>query len=111
MWWTKLRCYRWRPCRLHGNEEQLYIDTLREALPARAIWKALSVGETLPAREFQHVDKYVLDNGQGRTRQRFDWSLLNGRSLGNVLLAGGSAQITAWKRHKPAAPDLILILL
>ncbi len=50
---------------LHGNEDQLYIDTLREALPAHvAIWKALSVGETLPARELQHVDKYVLDNGR-----------------------------------------------
>lgn len=46
---------------LHGNEDQLYIDTLREALPAHvAIWKALSVGETLPARDLQHVDKYVL---------------------------------------------------
>lgn len=38
---------------LHGNEDQLYIDTLREALPAHvAIWKALSVGETLPRAIF-----------------------------------------------------------
>lgn len=53
---------------LHGNEDQLYIDTLREALPAHVvIWKVLSVGEILPVREFQHVDKYVLDNGQGES--------------------------------------------
>ncbi|XNM53758.1 hypothetical protein ACLK2I_06850 [Escherichia coli] len=38
---------------LHGNEDQLYIDNLREALPAHvAIWKALSVGETLPRARF-----------------------------------------------------------
>lgn len=50
---------------LHGNEDQQYIDALRDVLPANvAIWKALSVGETLPARDFQHVDKYVFDNGR-----------------------------------------------
>lgn len=38
---------------LHGNEDQLYIDTLREALPAHvAIWKALSVGEPCPPASF-----------------------------------------------------------
>lgn len=49
---------------LHGSEDQQYIDELRKALPENvAIWKALSVGETLPARDLQHVDKYVFDNG------------------------------------------------
>ncbi len=43
----------------------------------------------LVARDLQHVDKYVLDNGQGGTGERFDWSLLNGEKLDNVLLAGG----------------------
>lgn len=75
---------------LHGQEDQTYINALRQALaPQVQIWKAQSVGETLPARDLQHVDKYVLDNGQGGTGERFDWSLLNGEKLDNVLLAGG----------------------
>ncbi|MGL5969124.1 MAG: bifunctional indole-3-glycerol-phosphate synthase TrpC/phosphoribosylanthranilate isomerase TrpF [Kluyvera sp.] len=75
---------------LHGDEDQAYIDELRAALPDDVqIWKALSVADTLPARNLNHVDKYVFDNGQGGTGQRFDWSLLQGQDLSNVILAGG----------------------
>ena len=47
------------------------------------------MGDTLPARDLNHVDKYVFDNGQGGSGKRFDWSLLSGQTLDNVLLAGG----------------------
>jgi indole-3-glycerol phosphate synthase/phosphoribosylanthranilate isomerase len=75
---------------LHGQEDQAYIDSLRAVLPERCrIWKALSVRDRMPARDLNHVDRYVLDNGNGGSGQRFDWRVLAGQPLENVLLAGG----------------------
>ena len=75
---------------LHGDEDQAYIDALRDALADNIrIWKALSVKDRVPARDLQHVDRYLLDNGAGGTGQRFDWSVLQGEDLTNVMLAGG----------------------
>ncbi|MFW0856588.1 bifunctional indole-3-glycerol-phosphate synthase TrpC/phosphoribosylanthranilate isomerase TrpF [Cronobacter dublinensis] len=75
---------------LHGDEDQTYISALRASLPATtAIWKAQSVSHALPARNLQYVDRYVLDNGQGGSGVQFDWSLLEGQSLSDVMLAGG----------------------
>lgn len=76
---------------LHGGEDQAYIDALRQALPPDCrIWKALDMRHALPTRDLAQVDRYVLDNGGGSGKP-FDWSLLNGATLDNVMLAGGLA--------------------
>lgn len=75
---------------LHGDEDQAFVAALRAELPESVkIWKAFSIKESLPARDWPHIDRYVLDNGNGGSGKRFDWSLLQGESLDNVLLAGG----------------------
>jgi len=75
---------------LHGDENQTFVTELRSQLPAGVkIWKAFSIKDTLPVRNWQHVDRYLFDNGNGGSGSRFDWSLLNGQQLDNVLLAGG----------------------
>ncbi|PIJ51811.1 bifunctional indole-3-glycerol phosphate synthase/phosphoribosylanthranilate isomerase [Erwinia sp. OLTSP20] len=75
---------------LHGTENQIFIDQLRLALPTTTrIWKALSVSDSIPALDWQQVDRYLLDNGQGGSGHPFDWSLLAGQPLSNVMLAGG----------------------
>ncbi|RLM30364.1 bifunctional indole-3-glycerol phosphate synthase/phosphoribosylanthranilate isomerase [Brenneria salicis ATCC 15712 = DSM 30166] len=75
---------------LHGQEDQQTLSQLRQQLPAACqIWKALSIQGELPARNLQNVDRYLLDNAQGGSGQTFDWSLLDGESLDNVMLAGG----------------------
>ncbi|MBK0031562.1 bifunctional indole-3-glycerol-phosphate synthase TrpC/phosphoribosylanthranilate isomerase TrpF [Erwinia sp. S43] len=75
---------------LHGDEDRQYVSQLRDALPAEVqIWKAFSIRDSLPQRDWQHVDRYVFDHGNGGSGQSFDWSLLQGQTLKNVLLAGG----------------------
>lgn len=75
---------------LHGNETPEFVAELRASLPAEIqIWKVLRIEGALPARDWPHVDRYVFDNGDGGTGQCFDWSLLQGQTLDNVLLAGG----------------------
>ncbi|WP_338556205.1 bifunctional indole-3-glycerol-phosphate synthase TrpC/phosphoribosylanthranilate isomerase TrpF [Erwinia sp. E_sp_B04_7] len=79
-----------RAVQLHGDEDQAFVSALRAELPeAVQIWKAFSIKEALPTRDWQHVDRYVFDNGKGGSGSRFDWSLLDGQALDNVLLAGG----------------------
>lgn len=75
---------------LHGEEDRAFVAALREQLPQNTqIWKAFSIAGSLPSRDWQHVDRYVFDQGAGGTGQSFDWSLLRDQKLDNVLLAGG----------------------
>lgn len=86
------------------------MSTLREALPRNVqIWKALSVSDALPARDYHHVDKYIFDNGQGGSGQRFDWSLLRGNRWMMCYWRAGWRPITASVRRKSAVPVSILI--
>ncbi|UDG80200.1 bifunctional indole-3-glycerol-phosphate synthase TrpC/phosphoribosylanthranilate isomerase TrpF [Candidatus Steffania adelgidicola] len=74
---------------LHGHEDQTYINALQHALPSNCqIWKAVDVRYNLPLRNLAHVVRYVLDNGGG-SGTTFDWTLLHGTRLDNVILAGG----------------------
>lgn len=75
---------------LHGDEDRDFVSALRSQLPESVqIWKAFSINGNLPARDWDGVDRYVFDHGQGGSGQPFDWSLLQGETLDNVLLAGG----------------------
>lgn len=80
---------------LHGNEDQHYIDQLRQKLPEDCeIWKAKGVADKLPELTEKHVDHFLLDckigEQSGGTGQQFDWRLL--AAIGQkdkLILAGG----------------------
>lgn len=75
---------------LHGNENDDYIQALRKSLPKDCqIWQALALTDNVPLHDNPLVSRYVFDNGAGGTGRHFDWSLLNGADVSNVILAGG----------------------
>ncbi len=75
---------------LHGDEDPAYVAELRRLLPPEVqIWKAFSITDHLPARDWPQVDRYLFDHGTGGSGSAFDWSLLANQPLDNVLLAGG----------------------
>lgn len=82
---------------LHGDEDQKYINALRESLSAQCqIWKAYGIRDLLPTRLETHVDRHVYDckvgNQSGGTGQQFNWALLEDLSEAHkktTLLAGG----------------------
>ncbi|KDN10834.1 bifunctional indole-3-glycerol-phosphate synthase TrpC/phosphoribosylanthranilate isomerase TrpF [Gilliamella sp. Imp1-1] len=75
---------------LHGNEDENYIEMLRQELPRTCqIWKALSIGSTVPEHNNLLISRYLFDNEDGGTGECFDWTMLTNHNLNNVILAGG----------------------
>ena len=75
---------------LHGNENQDYINILRDKLPITVnIWKAFSITNTIPDCNWFNVNYYLFDNLSGGSGKSFNWSILPKNNFKNVLLSGG----------------------
>ena len=80
---------------LHGQEQQTYINSLRNKLPTHCqIWLAKGVKDTLPTLDEIGVDLFLLDcqvgEQSGGTGQAFSWQLLDEiTDKSNIVLAGG----------------------
>ncbi|WP_297821451.1 bifunctional indole-3-glycerol-phosphate synthase TrpC/phosphoribosylanthranilate isomerase TrpF [uncultured Paraglaciecola sp.] len=80
---------------LHGQEQQTYINSLRNKLPTHCqIWLAKGVKDTLPNLDEIGVDLFLLDcqvgEQSGGTGQAFSWQLLDEiTDKSNIVLAGG----------------------
>jgi len=80
---------------LHGQEQQTYINSLRNKLPTHCqIWLAKGVKDTLPTLDETGVDLFLLDcqvgEQSGGTGQAFSWQLLDEiTDKSNIVLAGG----------------------
>ncbi|MCM2679489.1 bifunctional indole-3-glycerol-phosphate synthase TrpC/phosphoribosylanthranilate isomerase TrpF [Echinimonas agarilytica] len=79
---------------LHGSESAQYIAQLRDRVGQNIeLWKAHGVTDSIPDLNIAQVDRHLLDSriGQqtGGTGTQFDWSLLKGIDLSNIMIAGG----------------------
>ena len=76
---------------LHGDEDQAYIDKLKQQLPENCqIWKAIAVEQQVP--EFSvSAQYYVLDGKNAGSGQPFNWQALanSEQDLSSCFLAGG----------------------
>ena len=72
---------------LHGQEDQKYIQTLKEKVDVPII-KAIQIKNEDSFNEHYDVDYYLYDHGTGGTGESFDWSMLKEIDK-PVFLAGG----------------------
>ncbi len=81
---------------LHGDEDQAYVDALRQQLPKGVeIWKAVNVTDAVPSLDLT-VDRFVLDARKGEQRggtgRTFDWNLIPQAQRSKIMLAGGLSE-------------------
>lgn len=96
---------------LHGEEDQLFIDTLKPLLGEQVeIWKAYGVTDQVPALIENHIDRHLLDTKVGTqtggTGLVFDWSLIGEPE--KVMLAGGINPFNAQKASQQGCLGLDL---
>lgn len=73
--------------KLHGQEDQKYIQALKEKVDVSII-KAIQIKNEDSFNEHYDVDYYLYDHGTGGTGESFDWSMLKEVDK-PVFLAGG----------------------
>ncbi len=77
---------------LHGNEDNVYISTLREKTDGKVkIIKAISISNEFSIDQINEIDAdfFLLDNGSGGTGKAFDYSLIKNKVNDRIFLAGG----------------------
>ena len=77
---------------LHGNEDNVYISTLREKTDGKVkIIKAISISNEFSIDQINEIDAdfFLLDNGSGGTGKAFDYSLIKNKVSDRIFLAGG----------------------
>lgn len=93
----KTKQYNLEVIQLHGNEDLMYIKTLKKSLPKTMIWKAIGVDENLNFETLaiykNHIDAFVFDTKTpqyGGSGKHFNWQLLAHYTLDiPFFLSGG----------------------
>ncbi len=94
---------------LHGNEDNEFIEKLREKMQNTEIWKAFKINNSNDLINAKNctADVILLDNGYG-TGEVFDWDIIESFDKKFILAGGISAKNikTAINKFSPYAVDL-----
>ncbi|GKX67315.1 phosphoribosylanthranilate isomerase [Inconstantimicrobium mannanitabidum] len=76
---------------LHGSEDEVFIDLLRENLVSeKQIWKAIVIRDSTEFENHNNIDNYILDGANSGSGERFSWEIMSKKNIHeNIFLAGG----------------------